>query len=70
MWYIAAAILVVIAIAIMVLQYTMDRRHLKSKTSEAMSKKLWEEIQEEREASKERRDRFQKALHEAQKDKG
>lgn len=65
-WYIAAVILIVIAIGLMVLQYVHDRRYLKNKTSKTMSKKLWDEIQEEREASKERHDKFQQALHDAQ----
>jgi hypothetical protein len=67
MWYIAAAILLCIALAILVLQYLKDRRYTKMKTSEALGKKLWDEIQEERESSKERHEKFQQALKSAEK---
>jgi hypothetical protein len=66
-WYIAAAILLCIALAILVLQYLRDRRYTKSKTSETIGKKLWTEIQDERDASKERHEKFQQALDRAEK---
>lgn len=65
-WYLAAVILFAIAILLVILTYVLDRRQLKKKTSAAMSRTLWKEISDEREASLQRRDKFQSALHQAQ----
>lgn len=66
MWYIIAGVLFCIAIGLLVWQYLRDRRYSKSKTSQTIGKKLWEEIQEERESSKERREKFKEALKKAE----
>lgn len=66
-WYIIAAILFCVALVLMLYIYVRDKRYLKKKTSSTMSENLWNEIQEEREASKQRRDKFRAALHEAEK---
>ncbi len=65
-WYIAAAILFILALTLLIFNYVHDRRYMKKKTSEAMSAELWKEIQIEREASLERKKRFKQALEEAE----
>jgi len=62
MWYIAAGILFLIALLLLVLRFVLDRRYMRKKTSEAMGRDLWNEIQEEREDSARRKDAFQSAL--------
>ena len=65
-WYVIALILFACAMALMGLQYVRQRRYLRKKPGDAMSEQLWQEIQEEREASKERREKFQAALKQVQ----
>jgi hypothetical protein len=65
-WYIAAGILFLIATAILVVQFVRDRRYLGKKTSQAMGTKLWDEIEEEREASKARHEKFMSAMKKAE----
>lgn len=64
-WYIIAGMLMLVAVAMLVIQYVADRRHLRKKTSQAMGDVLWKEIQDEREASKERQEKFRAALDKA-----
>ena len=68
-WYWTAGILTVLALALLVWNYTRERRYIKKKTSEAMSRNLWMEIEDEREVSRERKQRFHEALDEAKKQK-
>jgi len=55
------------AMGLLAFNYVRDRRYLKKKTSEAMSRELWSDIEEEREQSLGRKERFGKALDEAKK---
>lgn len=64
-WYWIAGILTVIALGLLVFNYTRDRRYLKKRTSEAMSRKLWTEIEDEREAALKRKEAFEDALKNA-----
>jgi len=64
-WYWTAGILAVLALALLVYNYIRERRYLKKKTSEAMSRKMWGEIEEEREAALKRKQAFDEAMNEA-----
>ena len=66
-WYIAAAILFLIALLLLVWRFIRDRRYLRKKTSEAMGPDLWSEVQEEREESQRRQDAFRSALKDAKR---
>lgn len=68
-WYIIALILFLVAVGLMLFQYLRERRYLGSKTSQAMGDQLWQEIQDERESSKERKEKFRAALKQAEKEK-
>lgn len=68
-WYIAAGILFLIAIALLVFNYVRDQRYMKKKTSEAMGEEMWEEIQAEREQSMERQKKFKEALKNVEESK-
>ena len=65
-WYIAAAILFLIAMVLLVWRFILDRRELRNKTSEAMVPELRSAIQEEREESQRRQDAFRTALRDAE----
>lgn len=65
-WYIIAGILIVIALAVLAIQFVRDRGYLKKKTSQAIGTKLWDEIQEERESSKVRHEKFLSAMKQAE----
>jgi hypothetical protein len=67
MWYIAAGALFVIALLLLVLRFVLDRRYMRKKTSEAMGRDLWDEIQEEHRDSERRRDAFRAALKDAKR---
>ena len=69
-WYLIAGLLILLALALLILNYLRERRYLKKKTSQAMSPELWEEIEVEREASRERQRLFHEAMEEAKKVKG
>lgn len=66
-WYIIGGVLFLIALGLLAFNYLRERRYLKKKTSESMSTETWEEIEAEREASRERQKKFHEALEEAQK---
>lgn len=66
-WYIAAALLFLMALFILVWRFIRDRNYLRKKTSEAIGQDLWGEIQEEREDSRRRKDAFRSALNDAEK---
>lgn len=65
MWYIAAGVLFLIALLLLALRFVLDRRYMRKKTSEAMGRELWEEIQKERKDSERRKDAFREALKDA-----
>lgn len=44
-----------------------DKKYERFKTSQAMGRKLWAEIEEERDASLARREKFQNAMKDAKK---
>jgi heme exporter protein D len=69
-WYWIAGLLTILALTLLVGNYLRERRYLKKKTSQAMNRQLWEEIEEEREASRGRQEKFHKALDEARRLKG
>lgn len=64
-WYWIAGLLTLSALALMVLNYTRERRYLKKRTSEAMSHSLRDEIEDEREAALKRKQAFDEAINEA-----
>jgi hypothetical protein len=64
-WYWIAGLLTVVALALLIFNYSRDRKYLKKKTSEAMSRGLKEEIEEEREESLRRKKEFDEAMKEA-----
>ena len=64
-WYVIAGIAAATAVALLIWNYRRDRRYERQKTSQAMSRELWAEIEEEREAALARRERFRKALLDA-----
>ena len=64
-WYWIAGILATLALALLVFNYVREHRYLKKKTSQAMSRKLWSEIEDEREASLKRKEAFEDALKRA-----
>lgn len=66
-WYWIAGILAVIALGLLVFNFTRERRYLKKRTSEAMSRKLWTEIEEEREAALKRKHAFEDAMNDVSK---
>jgi len=66
-WYWIAGLLSILALALLVFNYMRERRYLRKKTSEAMSRTLWEEIEVEREASRERKQKFHEAIEDAKK---
>ena len=66
-WYWIAGLLTIVALALLVGNYIRERRYLKKKTSEAMNPRLWEEIEDEREASLKRQEKFRKSLDEAKR---
>lgn len=66
-WYIIGSILLLIALGLLIFNYVRERRYLKKKASEAMRTEMWEEIESEREASRERQKKFHEALEEAEK---
>ena len=65
-WYVIAGIATAAAVALLIFNFIRERRYERLRTSQAMSRELWAEIEEERQASLARREHFQKALHEAQ----
>lgn len=66
-WYWIAGLLTISALALLVYNYTRERKYLKKKTSEAMSPELRGEIEEEREAALKRKQAFDEALNDAKK---
>lgn len=64
-WYWIAGILAALALALLIFNYVRERKYLKKKTSEAMSRKLWTEIEDEREAALKRKEAFEDALKNA-----
>jgi hypothetical protein len=66
-WYIIAGIAAAVALFLLIYIFVRDRRYVRKKTSEAMSRELWAEIDEERQGSMARREGFKKAIEEAQK---
>ena len=66
-WYLIAGLLILLALTLLILNYLRERRYLKKKTSQAMSPELWGEIEVERKASRERKQKFEEALEEAKK---
>ena len=68
MWYLAAALLLFLALGLLVHNYIQDKRYLKGKTKDAISEELMEEIQVEREENKKLHDAFKKALADAKND--
>ena len=69
-WYIIAGVLFAVAIALLIVQRIRDRRYLTRKTSQTMGDRLWKEVQDEREASKERRQKFRSAMKRAEGKEG
>ncbi|MFA4972012.1 MAG: hypothetical protein WC683_05315 [bacterium] len=66
-WYVIAGIAATAALGLLVVTFVRDRRYMKKKTSEAMSRELWTEIEEEREDGRQRQEKWQRALGEARK---
>lgn len=69
-WYIISVIAFAAAIGLLVYTRMRDRRYEELKTSQAMGRELWSEIEEERQASLARRDKFQSAVKEAEGKEG
>ena len=65
-WYYLAAFLFVVMIAMLIYSFVRDRKYMRKKTRDAISEDLWEEIQVEREENSLRRERFTKALKDAE----
>jgi hypothetical protein len=65
-WYVIAGIATAASVALLVFSYIRDRRYERKKTSQAMSRELWAEIEQERQEALARRERFRTALGEAQ----
>lgn len=61
-WYIIAAIAAAIAVAILLFTFVRDRLYLKKRGLDYMGPELRGEVEEERAASMERRERFRDAL--------
>ncbi len=66
-WYWTAGVFAVLALALLIFNFVRERKYLKKRTSEAMSRKLWSEIEEEREAALKRKEAFDVALKDAKK---
>ena len=66
-WYIIAGIAAAVAVLLLIYTFVRDRRYMGKKTSEAMSRELWAEIDEERQEAMARREGFRRAIEEAQK---
>jgi hypothetical protein len=66
-WYVIAGIAFVVALALLVFNFVRDRRYMGKRTSQAMSRDLWDEIEQERAEALERKERFEKELEEAGK---
>ncbi len=64
-WYIIAGIAAAVALGILIFTYVRDRRYERKRVLEAMSPELRSAIDEEREASLVRRERFKEAFEEA-----
>lgn len=64
-WYVVSGLAFAFAIALLVLTRVRDRRYEHKKTSAAMSAELWTEIEEERNAAIERREKFKSSLKKA-----
>ncbi|MFA4874834.1 MAG: hypothetical protein WC956_03160 [bacterium] len=64
-WYIIAGIAFALALGLLIYTFVRDRRYMRMKTSQAMSRELWAEIEQEREESLKRKDRWTSALTEA-----
>ncbi len=67
-WYIIAGISFAAALALLIWTRLQDRRYLRSKTSDAMRPDIREELEQERTEAYERRERFHRALSEAETD--
>jgi uncharacterized protein HemX len=61
-------ILLVLLIGLVVYFFIGQRKYLHKKTSETMSKDLWQDIQQEREENLQRKKSFQEKLEKAKKD--
>ncbi len=66
-WYIIAGIAATVAALLLIYTFVRDRLYMRKKTSEAMSRELWSEIDEERQEAMARREGFRRAIEEAQK---
>lgn len=66
-WYVIAGVAALVALALLVFNFVRDRRYMRKRTSEAMSRELWGEIEQERALALERRERFKRQLEEAAK---
>jgi len=66
-WYIIAGIAAVVAVLLIIYTFVRDRRYMRKKTSEAMSRELWTEIDKERQEAMDRGEGFRRALGEAEK---
>ncbi len=64
-WYIIAAIAFAAVIVLLVVSFWRDRAYLRKRGLEAMGNELREEVEQERAASMERRERFKEAMDSA-----
>jgi len=64
-WYIIAAIAFAAVIVLLIVSFMRDRAYLRKRGLNAMGSELREEVEQERAASMERRDRFREALDSA-----
>lgn len=69
-WYIIGGIALAIAVVLLVLNFIRDRRYERTRVLEAMGPDLRKEIEEERAASFERKEKFQGAMDEAMERNG
>lgn len=70
-WYIIAAIAGAVALAVLIYNFMSDRRYERKRPLDAMGPELREEVDREREESKQRRELFREALDDAtEKDQG
>jgi hypothetical protein len=67
-WYVIGSLAFVAVFVIVIARYVRDRRYERLKTSQAMSRELWGEIEEERGEALKRRERFEQALSEAERE--
>ena len=64
-WYIIAGIAATVAVLLLIYTFLRDRRYMRKRTSEAMSRELWAEIEQERQEAMARREDFRRVLDEA-----